>query len=141
MSKRTERWIACLMAGLEEYVDEETIAKILEPCGRQCQSDSFVKKARSIYRKSKSVDEFLDKLGKVYSHLHREGNNVYIVYPKCYCSQVNKIPTGALSGVYCNCSRGWIKALFEGAIGRPIDVRLEGSIVNGDTQCRFRIIL
>ena len=141
MSKRTERWIACLMNGLEEYVDEEIIAKILERCGRQCQSESFVKKARKIYQKSEGVDDFLDKLERAYSHLHREGDNVYITYPKCYCSQVNKMPAGVLSGVYCNCSRGWIKELFEGALGRPIEVIREESIINGDTQCKFRIIL
>ena len=141
MSKRLERWITCLMAGLDESVDEETIVKVLEQCGRQCQSERFVKKARGIYQRSRSVDEFLDKLGRVYKHLHREGDNVYIVYPKCYCSFVNKIPPGKLSATFCNCSRGWAKALFEGALGRPVEVVMEESIVKGDDQCRFRIIL
>jgi predicted hydrocarbon binding protein len=141
MSKRMERWITCLIAGLDENVDEKTIAKVLEQCGRQCQSESFVKKARDIYKRSKSMNEFLDSFSKVYKHLHGEGNNVYIVYPKCYCSFVNKIPQGKLSATYCNCSRGWTKALFEGALGRPVEVVMEKSIVKGDDQCKFRIIL
>lgn len=141
MSKRMERWISCLIAGLDEHVDEETRAKVLEQCGRQCQSESFVKKARSIYQKSKSIDDFLDKFGKTYEHVHKEGDMVYIVYPKCYCSFVNKIPPGKLSATYCNCSRGWAKALFEGALGRPVEVILEESIVKGDEQCKFRIVL
>ena len=130
-----------MIAGLKEHVDEETTAKVLEQCGRQCQSKSFVKRARSIYEKSESVDEFIDKFGQVYKHLHREGDKIYIVYPKCYCSQVNKIPAGILSATYCNCSRGWVKALFEGALGRPVDVILEESIIKGDKQCRLRINL
>ena len=141
MSKRTEQWIACLIAGLKEHVEEETAAKVLEQCGRQCQSESFVEKAKRIYEKSEDVNEFLDKFGQVYKHLHREGNKVYIVYPKCYCSQVNKIPAGILSATYCNCSRGWVKALFEGALGQPVDVILEESIIKGDKQCRLRINL
>jgi len=141
MSRRIERWIACLIAGLDENVDEKTIAKVLEQCGRQCQSESFVKKARDIYQRSKSMDEFLDKLGKVYKHLHREGDNVYIVYPKCYCLFVNKNPPRKLSATYCNCSRGWAKALFEGALGRPVEVVMEQSTVKGDNECKFRIIL
>jgi len=136
-----ERWITCLIAGLDEHVDEETRAKVLEQCGRQCQSQSFIKKARDIYRKSENIDEFLDNFRQVYKHLHRDGDEVHIVYPKCYCSHVNKIPSGKLSATYCNCSRGWAQALFEGALGRPVEVIMEESIVKGDKQCKFRIIL
>jgi predicted ArsR family transcriptional regulator len=141
MVGRTERWIATLMDGLSKNVDEETLAMVLEQCGRQCQSQSLVKKARSIYQRSGNVEDFLQKLGQVYKHLHKEGGKVYIIYPRCYCSQVNKIPKGRLSGIYCNCSRGWAKALLEGALGRPVEVIMEKSIINGDDQCRFRVEL
>jgi len=141
MSRRMEGWVSCLIAGLDQYVDEGTRAKVLEQCGRQCQSQSFVEKARSIYQKWKDMDEFLGKFGEIYEHLHREGNNVYIVYPECYCSFVNKIPSRQLSATYCNCSRGWAKELFEGALGRPVEVVMEKSVVKGDDQCKFRIIL
>lgn len=141
MSKRVEKWVCSLMAGLDEHVDEETLAKVLEQCGRQCQSQSLIKKARRIYEQSGDVDDFLDKFMKVYKHLHREGNGVYIVYPKCYCSIVGKIPPGKLSATYCNCSRGWAKALFEGALKRPIEVTMEKSIKRGDKECKFKIAL
>jgi len=141
MSRRIERWISCLIAGLDQYVDEGMRAKVLEQCGRQCQSQRFVEKARSIYQKSEDMNEFLGRFGKIYEHLHIEGGNVYVVYPKCYCSFVNKIPSGQLSATYCNCSRGWAKELFEGALGRPVEVVMEESIVKGDDQCRFRIVL
>ena len=140
MGKHSERWIAWLMAAMDGYVDEETRAKILEKCGRQCQSENFIKKARKIYEETGSIDEFLDQFGQVYKNLHREGDRVYIIYPKCYCPNVNKIPTGKLSATYCNCSRGWAKALFEGALGRPVEVIMEKSIVKGDEQCRFRVV-
>ena len=136
-----ERWITCLISGLDEHVDEETRVKVLEQCGRQCQSQSFIQKARNIYTKSKNLDEFIDKLGAVYKNLHTEGDNVYIIYPKCYCSFVSKIPPGNLSATYCNCSRGWAKALFEGALGRSVEVIMEESIMKGDKQCKFRIVL
>jgi predicted ArsR family transcriptional regulator len=126
---------------LNEHVDEKTRAKIREQCGRQCQSQSFIKKAKNIYKKSNDVDEFLDKLGQIYKHLHRKEDGIYIIYPKCYCSQVNKIPRGQLSVTYCNCSCGWTKALFEGALGRPVEVTMEKSIIKGDDQCKFRVLL
>lgn len=141
MSKRMERWITSLIDSLDKNVDEKTKAKILEQCGRQCQSQSFVEKARKIYQQSKNVDEFIDKLSQAYKHLHREGDNVYITYPRCYCPFVNKTPRNKLSWTYCNCSRGWAKQLFEGALGRPVEIVLEKSIVHGDDQCRFKVRL
>ena len=141
MGTRTEKWITTLIAQLDSQVDEETRNSILEQCGRQCQTQGFIKKARKIHQESHSTQEFLHKLAQTYKHLHVDGNDVYITYPRCYCTQVNKIPKGKLSATYCNCSRGWAKALFEGAIGRPVEVVTEQTIVNGDSQCRFRIII
>ena len=141
MSDRTERWICRLMAGLDEHVDKEALIKVLEQCGRQCQSQRLIEKTRRIYEKSKNMDEFLDNFGKVYKYLHKEGNSVYIIYPRCYCSIVNKIPLGELSAAYCNCSRGWARALFEGALKRPVEVTIEKSIKRGDKQCKFKITI
>jgi predicted ArsR family transcriptional regulator len=141
LGRQTEKWISSLIGGLDKHVDEETRAVILEQCGRRCQSQSFIKKVKGIYEKSNNIAEFLDRLGKVYKHLHREGEKTYLVYPRCYCPQVNRIPKGGLSGTYCNCSRGWAKALFEGALGRPVEVIREKSIINGDNECRFRVVL
>lgn len=141
MGKRTENWVMCLMAGLDRHVDEKTRLKVLEQCGRQCQSQGFIKKAKVLFQESKNTDEFLEKLGQAYKHIHREGDKVYIIYPKCYCSQVNKIPKGKLSATYCNCSRGWVKALFEGATGKPVEVTMENSIIKGDKQCKFKVAL
>jgi predicted hydrocarbon binding protein len=141
MTGHTEKWIMRLIAGLDEHVDEKTKAAILEQCGRQCQSQAFIKKAKSIYKKSSDIGDFLSKFEQVYKNLHIEGNDVYIIYSKCYCSQVNKIPKGKLSETYCNCSRGWAKALFEGALDRPVEVVMEESVIKGDKQCKFRIII
>lgn len=141
MPERTEKWISQLVDGLDKHVDEKTRAVILENCGRQCQTQSFINRAKRIYEQSKNEEDFLDKLEQVYKHLRREGGKTYIVYKKCYCSQVNRISKGKLSGTYCNCSRGWAKALFEGAVGRPVEVKLEKSIISGDNECRFRIFI
>jgi len=130
-----------LIAGLDEHVDEKTRAIILEQCGRHCQSESFIKKAKMLYQKSQNTEDFLQELAQAYKHLSLEGDNVYITYPKCYCTQVNKIPKGQLSGTYCNCSRGWAKALFEGATGKPTEVIIEKTIINGDNQCRIKVLI
>ena len=141
MVKHSERWITWLVAAMDDHLDEETKAKILKQCGRQCQTESLTKKARDIYKKSNSLNDFLKKFGQVYGNLHLEGDEVFIIYPKCYCPNVNKIPSEKLSATYCNCSRGWIEALFEDVLGQQIDVVKHKSIVNGDEECKFQIIL
>lgn len=141
MTERNEKWLVNLIAALDEHVDEKTRIRILEQCGRHCQSPVFIKKAKDLYAKSKSVVDFVERLSVVYKHLHLDGGNVYIIYPKCYCPRVNTIPQGKLSGTYCYCSVGWAKALFEGALERPVEVVKESSIIGGDRQCKFRIIL
>ena len=141
MSKKTQQWIQQLIAGLDEHVDKETCAKILEECGRQCTPASLVKKAKTLYEASSDVGEFLEKLGEVFEELQIEDDGVYVVYPRCYCPQIEGIAPGKLSATYCNCSRGWIKQLFEGAIGQEVSVKLVKSIVDGATQCRFKVEL
>ena len=134
-----EKWLCNLIQGLDESVDDETLKRVLENCGRECQTQSRIKKAKTIYEKSEDVDAFLVEFGQTYKHLQREEDGIYIVYPRCYCSRVNKIPQGKIPAIYCNCSVGWAKALFEGALGKSVDVKLEKSIIAGDNECRFKI--
>jgi predicted hydrocarbon binding protein len=138
--KHFHRWIKSLMDGLEAQIGEETRAKILENCGRNCISRNFVKKAQTLKKNAKDVNDFLDKLGQSWKHLQRKGNNVYVIYETCYCPLVRGYPE-KLSPAFCNCSRGWIKELFESALERPVDVTLEKSIKQGDDTCMLKVHL
>lgn len=138
--KHFHKWIKSLMDNLDEYADEETRAKVLENCGRTCISRSFVNRAKACMKSAKDIDKFLDRLGKIWSHLQRDGNNIYVAYEKCYCPLVKTYPE-KLSPTFCNCSRGWIKELFESVLERSVDVKLEKSIRQGDDVCRFRVHL
>jgi len=141
MSARNEKWIISLINGLDKNLDEEQKKNVMEQCGRQCQSQGFINKAKDLYLKSKNLDDFLHRLALINKHIHVENDGLFMVYPKCYCPRVSKIPRGKLSKTYCYCSIGWTKALFEGALVRPVKVDLEKSIVNGDKECIFRITL
>jgi len=138
--KHSHKWIKSLITALQTELDEKTQAKILENCGRNCITHSFILKAKTCKKNAKNQKEFLDKLSKVWKSLHLEGNNVYVVYEKCYCPLVKEYPE-KLSPTWCNCSRGWIKELFESALGKSIDVKLEKSIKQGDNICKFRVQL
>jgi predicted hydrocarbon binding protein len=136
----SHRWIKSLVQSLDENVDEETRAKILERCGRNCISQSMTAKAKKIKKNSKDLDEFLVKLSKNWKHLKLDGKEIYVEYEKCYCPLVRDYPE-KLSVTFCNCSRGWLKELFESALEKPVEVKLEKSIKRGDEICRFRVLL
>ena len=136
--KHVHKWIGTLVDRLDTDLDEGTRARVLEACGRTCIPRSFVNKAKKCRDQAKDTDEFLDKLGKMWSHLHRTGDDVYVVYEKCYCPLVKDYP-GELSSTWCNCSRGWAKELFEAALEGPVDVELLQSIRQGDEVCKLAV--
>ena len=128
-----------MLDALDKEVDEETRVRILESCGRKCIGQSFVAKAEAIAKKSKSTEEFLDGLGKVWKHLHVSGDGgVFVVYDRCYCPLM-KGYEGKVSPSFCNCSVGWIKELFEMALKKPVKVEKIGTIKQGNKQCKFKI--
>ena len=40
---------------------------------------------------------------------------------------------------YCCCSAGWYRGIYRGIFGRPVSVKVEQSLLNGDDRCRFSI--
>jgi hypothetical protein len=139
----TNKWIKILLDNLEKADNEKGI-KALEDCGRDCcRSSGYYKKAVESMSKSKDVDEFVERLMKAWSHLHKEDGNLYVVYEKCYCPlgrALMKDYPGKLSA-FCNCSRGWVMEMFESALKRPVKVELQKSVVRGDGLCRFKVTL
>jgi predicted ArsR family transcriptional regulator len=135
-----QKWIVNLIDGLDKQVDKKIKMKILESCGRNCISQNFIKKAQSCKNRSKNKDEFLNQLMRIWKHLRREGNNIYVVYERCYCPLV-KTYQGKLPATFCNCSLGWIRELFEKCLEKPVKVVLEKSIKKGDNICKFRVHL
>jgi len=138
--KHSHKWIKSLMDNLDEHVDEKTKLKVLENCGRACISRSFLKKVQECKKSAKDTSEFLDNLQRMWNHLQRDDDDIYVVYKKCYCPLV-KGCSEPLSSTFCNCSVGWIKELFESALEKQVDVELEKSIVRGDDICRFKVRL
>ena len=138
--RHKQQWLIDLLKEGEGRIDEERLASILENRGRACISPTYVKKATDASKDAKDTNEFLDKLGKTLRMLQREGDEVYLVYPKCYCHKLKGFE-GDVPGNYCYCSVGWVKEMFEQALGRPVGVELEASVLRGDDACRLRVLL
>ncbi|MBN2379585.1 hypothetical protein JXM67_07265 [candidate division WOR-3 bacterium] len=141
MAKRNRRqWLLDLLKEVKGKIDEERLAQILEERGRACLPEAMLAKAKKAAKDARNDKEFLDNLEKVYPMLKREDNEVYAVYPECYCPGMKELVRDA-PDYYCCCSVGWVKEMFEQALGRPIEVKLESSVIRGDAECRLRIML
>ena len=141
MSRNTLQWIRKVVEEIDSQTDRETCARILEACGRQCAPEGLINKARKIHESSDGIGEFLARLGEVFEAVQIEDGKVYVVYPECYCEQIKGLPIGNVPEAYCNCSVGWVKEVFESAVGRSVGVRRLKSIVAGDEECRFEVDL
>jgi predicted hydrocarbon binding protein len=134
------QWLVDLLKGVEGHIDEEKLAELLEERGRTCISAAYIEKAKNAAKDAKDTREFLDNLEKTYRMLHRDGDKVYVVYKKCYCHVIKGF-NGEVPHSYCCCSVGWIKEMFEQALGKEVEVKLESSVLRGDKECRLRVML
>jgi predicted hydrocarbon binding protein len=141
MAKRNKRqWLIDLLKEVEGNISAERLTQILETRGRSCIPDAMISKAKKAAKDTKNDAEFLDNLAKVYPMLKREGDDVYVVYPECYCPGMKGFK-GEVPHSYCYCSVGWVKEIFEQALKRPIEVKLESSVLRGDKECKLRVLL
>ncbi|UCE28178.1 MAG: hypothetical protein JSW52_05375 [Candidatus Coatesbacteria bacterium] len=134
-------WAAALIAGLDAETDDETKARVMEYCGRACAlTYGSIETAKTIRNGVKEIDEFLDEIKRVDGFWCgtwvRDGDIVYSICEDCGCPLV----LGGLveqSPVFCDCSRGWVKAVFEEVFRGPVEVKLEQAIGRGDPVCKF----
>ncbi len=125
---------------IEKYSDKERLKDMLEKRGRHCISSNYIKKAKDAAKGAKDTNEFLERLRKTLPMLKKEGETIYMIYPRCYCHKVKGFK-GNIPPAYCYCSVGWVKELFEQGLKRSVTVTLETSVLRGDDTCRLRVVL
>jgi predicted hydrocarbon binding protein len=140
-STQTARWIGSMMEDMAVEISADNARVVMETCGQHCIGISILENARMLQQDSRDIDELLDKLN--YAHigggkLRREENIIYASYDKCYCGSVSKTRQ-PISTIYCHCSCGWYKQLFESILNKPVKVELLDSIVHGADLCQFII--
>jgi predicted hydrocarbon binding protein len=138
-SKFVHDWISNLMKNMDRQMDDEGKTRLLEECGRACAERHA--KAEALKHKG-NLDGWLGVFKKWVGsdNVRREDNAVHLIYSKCLCPLVQNHPP-LMSKTYCNCSRGWLKEVFETVVEKPVEVKLENSIMQGAEQCRFTVLI
>lgn len=135
--------IKAIMDLLDQTLKADKRNELMQAGGRSCICASTLKKAIRLQKQATSADNLVELLNANHiggGFLRRKGNVIYAEYHRCYCGSVSKTKT-KFSPTYCQCSCGWYRQLFETILGKPVKVELLGSIIQGNSKCRFKIYL
>jgi len=138
--RQTGRMIDHIVRGLEE-VDQETRLRIMERCGEACAEVGDLHIAVKIAEEIDDLDEIVSRANKEIAWCGewvREGDEITAVCRQCGCPLVRQ-GIVELTGTFCYCSRGWVKAIFEALLKRPVKVELEKAIGLGDDVCKYTV--
>ena len=156
-----KRWVGEMVERMDSLLDEKQKYEVLSCC-----ADKFpverIKNLRGIFERNHSVDEVLAAVQADrywYAHPKREGNLIIetkLPYDEeahakaktdeerrkaaCHCSMIRDNMDG-LSPTYCYCGAGWYRQLWEGVLGRQLEIDLVKTVVRGDDVCQFAIHL
>jgi hypothetical protein len=148
-------WVQGAMDRLDALVDAETAGRIMLACGQNCArvNKTPLERAQARRRKSVTLDAFLEAEQRhppAGTRLVREGDVLYHFYApgdfarpmRCFCSLLRGLPAEENASLtYCQCSRGFVQAYWEGILGRPVEVDLVASCAGGAHECQFVVHL
>jgi len=138
---QTAQWINQMMDQLASAAGDATARDVMEACGQRCIGQSILSKAKNIQLKSHDLDDLLDRLNEAHiggGKMFRTDEGIHASYERCYCGSVSKTRQ-PISPIYCQCSCGWYKKLFETILDKPVKVELLDSIIHGAHSCQFVI--
>jgi effector-binding domain-containing protein len=147
---------------LENLADNEQQYEILSHCAHVFPVE-LIPPMRDLFRSTGSVDKVIEAMlakGGYYPKvMRREGSVIYsekspanpTAYKEaktdaerrrayCFCPLIRNCLDDAPQ-VFCNCSAGWPKQLWEGILDQPLKIEIVQSLTKGDDTCEFAIHL
>ena len=148
-------WMKEAIDRLDAAATPEKRKQIMTACGRACLAMNIkgMEASKEIRRKCKTEEEFLNiELNATpgIARYERNGDILYWYYTprkigrgmRCVCPLFSMLPEGVnASPTYCQCSRAFVQAYWEGILGRPLHVELGKTSIAGADDCQFIIHL
>ena len=142
-------WTKRFFDVLDQELDEPTRRRIMERTGTLCHEGSMKGAKPPTVGVERMVKAIAEHNGP--DSVSRDGNVIHFNYVKnsaglrvadgyCLCPLVEDGPAD-LSPTFCHCSVGYVRHMFETALGRKTKVDLLESVRRRGKTCRFRIEL
>jgi len=144
-SNQKAQWWQGTIERMEAALGKEKSVFIMTACGAKCCGNGQRKTAKKLMGESNSIEELLSKLSV---HEVKDGELEYKLIDKstivarhnrCFCGQVKYATQLHETDTYCQCSVEFNRQFFMAALNKPVDVKLNKSILNGDDICEFII--
>lgn len=148
-------WVKQAVDRLDANAAPEKCREIMAACGRACLAMNIkgLEESREMRLKCATEEEFLKiELNAMpeMTRYERRGNILNWYYTprklgnglRCVCPLLGGLPEGVnASPTYCQCSRAFVQAYWEGILGRPLKVELGTTSLTGAEECHFIIHL
>ena len=148
-------WMKEAIDRLDTSTDKKTRENIMTACGHACLTVNIkgMEASKEVRRKCATEEEFLNielNAQPDITRFERNGEIINWYYtPRkigkgihCFCPLLSMLPEGInVSLTYCQCSRAFVQAYWEGILGRPIKVELGETSITGAEECKFIIHL
>jgi hypothetical protein len=143
-------WIQWLMASVDEVLDAETAARLMEANGQACHTNAYAPTPKG-NKTHLSLEEWVARtqgyVGK--ENCRKEGNRIFFNYFRngkglkvedgfCLCPLIEDAPK-QISPTYCRCSVGYVREMMRHSLGIDTQVELLESIRSGGKGCKFVI--
>ncbi len=165
--KEQSDWVITALRALEKLTDESTSTKILVETCPHSYPKKRIKEMKAKLEEYDDLDKLLEFMrtdtswggGSFYDYPHREGMWIHVTKvpynPKayeaattkeeklkayCHCS-LAKINMEKMPALFCSCSGGWVKQLWEGVLDVPLEVILSESLLKGDERCTHSFLI
>jgi len=133
-------WAESICDDLQKAFDDNTIKEIRMDCA--CGPEmGKINKLQKIYQSSANLNEFITKANNLNQGftMQTENNHLFLIYPQCYCSCVKRIES-SISEIWCYCTLGYTKKMFEHILDRSVEVELLESVKTGGKKCVIKIV-
>jgi hypothetical protein len=135
-NRQKQAWVQAVCSSLDREFGAEATGQTLMgcACGPAKRKMTALKK---YYEEMGTLEAIAEKLSSQGAPSWVEGDTLFISYPKCYCSFVNKL-SGPLPESWCFCGLGYTRRNLEYVFGQPVEVTLLESVKKGDKRCLMK---
>lgn len=138
-----QKYIKRLMDVLGTELEEEVQIRIVRAMGAKCARDAYGVSEENTDRIP--LDRFVENIGGrkeddlfFWEYTGSPWTGLKVADGYCLCPLTEKGPEG-LSGLWCECSVGYVQYMFERFSGNAVNVDLLESLKRGGNRCRFKI--
>ena len=163
-------WFKGAVERLDELADEETRRSVMMDSCPEVFPKKRIKILKNRYEETGDLDDLISFMHQDsswkglswYEYPERRGGSIFVrkipfdpkgyeaatdhkekMYSYCHCRVVKALVKAGeeLSPTFCFCGADWYRQLWEGVLGKPVEIEVLKTVVGGGDACEFLVHL